>query len=181
MKTNPLRMRTPLACALLLACAGAAAQDPGVVGTGIYKCTMENAHARVCEVSFAPGAKMPKHSHPAHVVYVIEPGTLRITDDTTGKSEDHAFKAGDSLWMEPVTHHAQNVGKTTLKGVVVEYRDLQTVPKTMNEAPPMDAPRTMNEAPPMDAPPMEKPAMGQPPTEQAPPDPLEDAADPADP
>lgn len=181
MKTNAPCTCAPLACALLLASASVAAQDPAAVGTGIYNCKMENAHARVCEVTFAPGAKMPKHSHPAHVVYVIEPGTLRITDDVTGKSEDHAFKAGDSLWMDPVTHHAENVGKTTLKGVVVEYRDLKSVPKTMNEAPPMDAPRTMNDAPPMDAPPMEKPPMGQPPTEQAPPDPLDDAADPADP
>jgi hypothetical protein len=129
---------------------------------------------------------MPKHSHPAHVVYVIQPGTLRITDDSTGKAEDHAFKAGESAWMDPVTHHAENVGKTTLKAVVVEYRDITSPARTMNMAPPMDAPRTMNEAPPdfepMERPSMEKPPMGQPPTEMAPPDPMDDGADdPTDP
>lgn len=189
MKTNASCMRVPLACTLLLACAAAAAQDPAAVGTGIYKCTMENEHARVCEVTFAPGAKMPSHSHPAHIVYVVEPGKLRITDDATGKSEDHDFKAGQTVWMDSVTHHAVNVGNKTLKGIVVEFRDLKGQPKTMNEAP-----MTMNEAPPTDMPisgkppgtqpPMEKPPMGQPPVETAPPmeDPMDDGSDdPADP
>ena len=170
MNTNASRMRMPLACAILLASAGVAGQDPAAVGAGIYNCKLENAHARVCEVTFAPGAKMPRHSHPSHVVYVIQPGTLRITDDSTGKSEDHAFKAGDAVWMDPVTHHAENVGKTTLKGVVVEYRDLRGASKTMNEAPPMDAPRTMNEAPPMDEAPMTSPPMGESPVDRPPPD-----------
>ena len=174
MKTNALRMRTPLACALLLASASIAAQDPAAVGAGIYKCKLENAHARVCEVTFAPGAKMPRHSHPAHVVYVIEPGTLRITDDTTGKTEDHVFKAGDAVWLEPVTHHAENVGKTTLKGVVVEYRDL-AAGKTMNDASAIDEPKTMNDASymdeaPMTSPPMTPPPMGESPIDQNPPD-----------
>lgn len=170
MKTNATHMRLPLACAIVLASAGVAGQDPAAVGTGIYNCKLENAHARVCEVTFAPGAKMPKHSHPAHVVYVIQPGTLRITDDTTGKAEDHAFKAGDTLWMDPVTHHAENVGKTTLKGVVVEYRDLASPAKTMNEAPPMDEPRTMNDASDMDEAPMMSPPMGESPVDRAPPE-----------
>jgi quercetin dioxygenase-like cupin family protein len=190
MKTNASCMRAPLACALLLACAAAAAQDPAAVGTGIYKCTMENQHARVCEVTFAPGAKMASHSHPAHIVYVIQPGTLRITDDATGKSEDHDFKAGQTVWMDSVTHHAVNVGSKTLKGIVVEFRDLKDQAMTTNEAPPM----TMNEAPPMDMPissrppgaqpPMEKPQLGQPPVDQAPPmdDPMDDGSDdPSDP
>jgi quercetin dioxygenase-like cupin family protein len=182
MKTNPSRTRAPLACALLLASAGVAGQDPAAVGTGVYRCTLENAHSRVCEVTFAPGARMPRHSHPAHVVYVLQPGTLRITDDTTGKSEDHVFKAGDAVWMDPVTHHAENTSNKTVKAIVVEYRDVMGTTRTMNEAPPMDVPRTMNEAPPMDPMPMEKPPMGQPPTEQAPPDPMNDGTDdPVDP
>lgn len=184
MKTNPHCLRAPLACALLFVCAGAAGQDPAAVGTGIYKCTLENPHTRVCEVTFAPGAKMPSHSHPAHVVYVIQPGTLRITDEATGKAEDHAFKAGDTVWMDPVKHHAQNVGSSTLKGVVIEFRDksqpmaarpaAKDMPRTTNEAPPADKP-------PMDKPRMDKPRMDKPPMEPAPTpdDPMQD--DPTDP
>ncbi|QSX77357.1 cupin domain-containing protein [Agrilutibacter solisilvae] len=169
MKTIDSCARAPLACALLLACAGVAAQDPAAVGSGIYKCTMENEHTRVCEVTFAPGAKMASHSHPAHVVYVIQPGKLRITDDATGKAEDHDFKAGDTVWMDPVTHHAENVGSKTLKGIVVEFRDMKGAP--MAGRPSMtDVPRTMNEAPPMDElPPLDKPAM-PPPMDKVPPD-----------
>lgn len=171
MKTNANFLRAPLACALLIACAGAAGQDPAAVGAGIYKCTLENPHTRVCEVTFAPGAKMPSHSHPAHVVYVIQPGKLRITDETTGKAEDHDFKAGDTVWMDPVKHHAQNVGRSTLKGVVVEFRD-QAQPMA---AQPMkkDQARTMNEAPPADDAP--KPPMEPMPVEE----PMQD--DPVDP
>ena len=177
MNKNASCLRAPLACALLLACAGAAAQDPATVGTEIYKCKLDNAQTRVCEVTFAPGAKMGSHSHPAHVVYVIQPGTLRITDESTGKAEDHAFKAGDTVWMDPVKHHAENVGKTTLKGVVVEFRGKG---HAMAGRPMMtDEPRTMNEAPPDDKELMEKPPMGQPPTEQAPPtdEPMQDTPD----
>ena len=40
-----------------------AAQDPVTVGPDIYKCPFENAHTRLCEVTFKPGAKIGMHAH----------------------------------------------------------------------------------------------------------------------
>lgn len=98
------------------------AQDPAVVATDIYKCTFENEHTRLCEVTFKPGAKIAPHSHPDHLVYVLQPGKLRITDDGTGKSDDVDFTMGQAVWLPAVTHHAENLGGAELKALVIEFK-----------------------------------------------------------
>jgi quercetin dioxygenase-like cupin family protein len=101
------------------------AQDPAAVAPGNYDCTFENQHTRVCEVTIAPGAKIPKHSHPQHLIHVISPGKLRITDVKTGKAEEAEFTAGQSVWIPAVTHHAENIGDTQIKALLIEFRDLK--------------------------------------------------------
>ena len=61
MNTKSIR---PLALFLLALAAPAYAQDPAVVAPDFYKCTFENEHARLCEVTVKPGATVPTHSHP---------------------------------------------------------------------------------------------------------------------
>lgn len=112
--------------AVLLALAAAPqarAQDPAVVAPDIYKCTFENEHARLCEVTFKPGAKIASHSHPDHMIYVLQPGKLRISDDGTGKSEDVDFTMGQTVWLPAVTHHGENLSDTELKALVIEFKD----------------------------------------------------------
>ena len=77
---NTQSIRT-LAASLLAVAAlpMAAAQDPAAVAPEFYKCTFENPHARLCEVTFKPGATIPSHSHPQHMVYAVTPGKIRIT------------------------------------------------------------------------------------------------------
>jgi quercetin dioxygenase-like cupin family protein len=115
--------------AVVLLAMGAAppalAQDPAVVAPDIYKCTFENEHTRLCEVTFQPGAKIAKHSHPDHLVYVLQPGKLRITDDGTGESADTDFATGQSVWLPAVTHHGENMGGTEVKALVIEFKDLK--------------------------------------------------------
>lgn len=118
--------------AILLALAAvpqASAQDPAVVAPDIYKCTFENEHTRLCEITFAPGAKIAPHSHPAHLVYVLQPGKLRITDDGTGEPSDVDFAVGQSVWIPPVTHHAENIGGTAVKAIIVEFKSHKGMPK----------------------------------------------------
>lgn len=112
--------------AVLLALAAAPqtrAQDPAVVAPDIYKCTFENEHARLCEITFKPGAKIASHSHPDHLIYVLQPGKLQITDDGTGKSEDVDFSMGQTVWLPAVTHHGASLGDTEIKAIVVEFKD----------------------------------------------------------
>jgi quercetin dioxygenase-like cupin family protein len=101
----------------------AAAQDPVTVGPDVYKCPFENEHTRLCEVTFKPGAKIGMHSHPEHLVYVLSPGTLRITR-AGGAPQDAEFKAGGTVWLPAETHQAENIGSTEVKALVVEYKAL---------------------------------------------------------
>lgn len=98
------------------------AQDPAVVGAGIYKCVFDNERMRVCEVKFKPGESIAMHSHPAHLVYVVAPGKLRITGPAGAQEAD--FKAGATFWTPaPETHSAVNTGKTELRGLVIELKE----------------------------------------------------------
>jgi quercetin dioxygenase-like cupin family protein len=53
----------------------------------------------LCEVTFEPGAKIAPHSHPVHLVYVLQAGKLRVTDDGTGEPSDDDFAVGQSVWI----------------------------------------------------------------------------------
>lgn len=97
------------------------AQDPLTVGPDVYALKLENERVRVMEVTFAPGASIALHSHPDHAVYVVEGGTLVVTD-ASGKDQTFEIKAGDSFWMPAQSHSARNPGTTNLKLVVVEVK-----------------------------------------------------------
>jgi len=107
--------------ALLLSCGIATAQDPAKVGPGIYKCPFENERMRLCEVTFKPGASIPVHSHPDHLMYLMKGGRLRVTSG--GKSSDLDFTAGQTVWMPAQTHSAENIGSRELRALVIELRE----------------------------------------------------------
>ncbi len=95
---------------------------PQEAATTVYKQIMNNEHVRVSEITFAPGAKAPMHSHPYwHSIYIIEGGELTITKPD-GTSTVMQAKAGDALWMGTETHEAVNTGTTTLRGTVTEIK-----------------------------------------------------------
>jgi quercetin dioxygenase-like cupin family protein len=97
------------------------AQDPMAVGKMYKKVLFENDKVRVMQVEFAPGEMMPMHSHPAHTVYALTSGRIEITEkDKAPAAMD--VKAGDVIYMDPVSHTGKNVGKTTLKLVVTELK-----------------------------------------------------------
>jgi hypothetical protein len=75
------------------------------------------------DVRFAclAGDKELMHSHPTNAVYVIEGAKLRMTTPD-GKSTDVELKTGDTLWREPVTHAAENIGKTTFHAIIIELK-----------------------------------------------------------
>ena len=98
------------------------ADDPLKVGPEIYKLKFENDRVRVMEVTFPPGAKVGLHSHPDHVAYVVEGGTLRMAAEGA-KPNDINAKAGDTMFLDAQNHWAENVGTTTIKVVVVELKE----------------------------------------------------------
>ena len=97
------------------------AADPLEVAPDMYKKNFENDRVRVMTVTFAPGQSIPEHSHPDHFVYVLETGTVKITN-STGNVTDMTPKVGDVLWIPAETHSAVNTGSTEVKLLVVELK-----------------------------------------------------------
>ncbi len=118
-----MKLQSLAAASLFFAFAGAAmAQDPLKVGAGVYTLAFENERTRVCDIQFEPGEKVATHSHPDHMVYVLSAGTLEISKPDGSKSVVEATP-GQILWIPAETHWAQNVGKTTLHAIVVEFKE----------------------------------------------------------
>ena len=69
-----------------------------------------------------PGDSIPMHSHPDHVIYVLETGTAAITAKD-GTVQTVEFKKGSCMIGGPQAHAAKNTGTTALKLLIVHiYR-----------------------------------------------------------
>ena len=97
-------------------------QDPLVVNSKTIALKLENARVRVLEATLKPGDKEQLHSHPAYVIYVIEGGKVR-THGVDGSVVEADFKTGDVIYRDPVTHWAENIGKTTIRLELVELKN----------------------------------------------------------
>ena len=97
-------------------------QDPAIVNAKHIAVKLDNSRIRVFEATLKPGEKEQPHSHPASVAYVIEGGKMRnyASDGTVSEAE---LKAGDVFYREPLTHSAENIGKTTIRLVLVELKN----------------------------------------------------------
>lgn len=110
------------AAALLLAPATPApAQDPAVVNASTIRVKFENDRVRVLEATLPPGAKEQLHSHPAYVIYVIAGGKVR-NHAVDGKVTEPEFATGDTIYRDPLTHWAENIGTTTIHMILVELK-----------------------------------------------------------
>lgn len=97
-------------------------QDPLVVNSTSIKLKLENARVRVLEATLKPGDKEATHSHPAYVIYVIQGGKIR-NYAADGKITETEFKTGDVIYRDPLTHSAENIGKTTVRLELVELKN----------------------------------------------------------
>ena len=107
---------------LLAGTTGAPAQDPAVVNAATIRVKLENTRVRVLEATLPPGAKEQLHSHPAYVIYVIAGGKVR-NHGTDGKTSETEVVTGDTLYRDPLTHWAENIGTTTLHLILVELKN----------------------------------------------------------
>jgi quercetin dioxygenase-like cupin family protein len=97
-------------------------QDPLVVNSNTIALKLENSRVRVLEATLKPGDKEATHSHPAYVIYVIQGGKIR-NYAADGKITEAEFKTGDVLYRDPLTHSAENIGKTTVRLELVELKN----------------------------------------------------------
>ncbi len=106
---------------LLAGAANARAQDVAVVNAGTIRVKLENSRVRVLEATLQPGDKEKLHSHPAYIIYVIAGGKVR-SHTADGKTTESEFATGDTIYRDPLTHWAENIGTTTIRLVLVELK-----------------------------------------------------------
>ena len=107
---------------LLSGASAGSAQDPAVVNAKTIRVTLENSRVRVLEAKLQPGEKEAMHSHPAYVVYVVAGGKIR-NHGADGKVSDGELEAGTTVYREPLTHWAENIGDTAIHLILVELKD----------------------------------------------------------
>ena len=83
------------------------------------KVLVDNDKVRVIHVTFKKGDKIPMHSHPDIVVYVIKGGKIKFTN-ADGKVTESENKAGDAFFRPAVTHsHEHSDGG---EAIVIELK-----------------------------------------------------------
>jgi quercetin dioxygenase-like cupin family protein len=97
----------------VLSASGLFAQAPDQVAPNNYHKIFENDRVTVFHVVAKTGDKIGKHSHPAHFAYGLKDAKLKITNLDTKKTDVAELKQGKVMWLEPVTHEAENVGPDT--------------------------------------------------------------------
>ncbi|NML21261.1 cupin domain-containing protein [Pseudoflavitalea sp. G-6-1-2] len=106
--------------ALLLIAAGAHSQDYMSSNPKMCKLLGDTLNSKLMLVTFQPGEKTTAHTHPVHVIYALNSGTLRVAH-VNGKTETLHIKAGQSATFAPEPAHVTtNVGKTPLKLILLE-------------------------------------------------------------
>lgn len=107
------------AIALFLGTPLAFAQDAVATQPENNKVLFENDRVRVIEVKFGPDTPLKMHSHPAHVVYLVEGGNAKFTT-ADGKVTEAEMTAGTVRWTDPVTHSVE--ASAPSHAIVVELK-----------------------------------------------------------
>ena len=97
------------------------AQDVVQVAPQQYKVLLENERVRVIEYQSKSGEKAGMHAHPAQVFYSFSPAKFKFTSPD-GNTAEVEVKAGQVMWLDPVTHTTENAGTTNAHGLVIELK-----------------------------------------------------------
>jgi len=122
-RTRSLLLGVAASGLLVLAGHGdAPAQAPAVVNARTIRIKLENSRVRVLEAVLKPNDREQLHSHPAYVVHVMAGGRIR-SHGTDGKTTEYEFVTGDTVYRDPLTHWAENIGSTTIHLILVELKE----------------------------------------------------------
>lgn len=105
---------------LLIMAVGAHSQDYMSSNPKMCKLLGDTLNSKMMLVTFQPGETTTMHSHPVHVIYALNSGSLRV-EHATGKTETLHIKAGQSAtFPAEAAHKTTNVGKKPLKLILLE-------------------------------------------------------------
>lgn len=116
-KVEGVKIETPSAPAY------EAAMDPITVeAANITNKFADTLGVKFYQVDLKPGDSVALHTHPDHLVYVLEGGLLKLMSKG-GTWQDVEFKTGMGLVTGPDTHTGKNIGASTIKLLVADiYR-----------------------------------------------------------
>ena len=80
----------------------------------------ENDRIRVYEYTAKKGDKVPMHTHPTHVVYLLDAGKTQFTLADGSKPEPGPVKDGDAFINPPVAHSQEHL--EDVRGIVIEVK-----------------------------------------------------------
>jgi beta-alanine degradation protein BauB len=97
-------------------------KDPVEVSPNIYEVLLENDRVRVLDVHMQPGETSPQHSHPAHVLYILNDCKVKFSYPDA-EPEELEFKAGQTFWSDDLTHTPENTGTVEAHALAVEFKE----------------------------------------------------------
>lgn len=102
-----------------------AATDATKVAPEEYKLKNDTLGIRVIEFSYKPGQKSVMHSHPDLALYALSDASAEFTKKD-GTKQVMNLKKGMAAVTPADTHSVKNIGKATMKGILVEvYRSMK--------------------------------------------------------
>jgi quercetin dioxygenase-like cupin family protein len=93
--------------------------DATKIAPGLYTVAKDTMGIRVLNIVYKPGDSSAMHSHPDNALYVIDGGKGEFIGKD-GSKQVVEFKPGMMSISGPETHSVKNIGKTTLKAILVE-------------------------------------------------------------
>ena len=97
--------------------------DSYISGGDAVKKLGDTLGIKLYEFIAEPGVTFPLHSHPDHIAYVLQGGTVALFIKEMGKTDTISFPTGFGLINGPLSDSGTNVGKTTIKMLVADiYR-----------------------------------------------------------
>lgn len=96
--------------------------DGALISPASTKILGDTLGIKMYEIELKPGDSARLHRHPDHAVYVLQGGKLAVYFDGTNRVEID-MPTGGSITNGPVADAAKNIGKTTIKLLIVDlYR-----------------------------------------------------------
>jgi quercetin dioxygenase-like cupin family protein len=96
-----------------------ASMDAAKLAGDLYKVKMDTLGLRILEATYKPGQSSAMHGHPDLALYVISGGSSEFTRKD-GKVSKMEMPTGTSSIVPADVHKVKNVGKTTVKVLLVE-------------------------------------------------------------
>ena len=99
------------------------AMEPLTVGAKFSKKLGDTLGIKMYEFTVKPGDSWALHTHPDHIVYVLQGGKMALFIQAAGKQDTLTFPTGMALISGPLSDSGKNIGSTTIKLLVSDvYR-----------------------------------------------------------